>query len=191
MKLLHRYADGAQVRGVNDETRTATFVASTENPVAMGWGAPEVLRMSGVDLSRYKANPVVLNTHDRYSVESILGTAVATRVGRELHAAVRFDETPEGEAAWARVKSGSLRALSIGYSVDPAKIKSIGAGESDGAGESRVDGPASIVRGWQLMEISVVPVPADQDALLRRSVYAGAGRECRVPGARKCPLFCR
>lgn len=181
MTLLHRYADGTEVRGIDEKARTATFVASTERPVPMGWGAPEVLRMSGVDLSRYKANPVVLNSHGRFSVESILGTAKVSRVGRELHAEVHFDETPEGEAAWSRVKSGSLRALSVGYSVDPSKIKSIGQGESDGTGESRVDGPASIVRGWQLMEISVVPVPADQDALLRRSVYAGQARKGSAP----------
>lgn len=181
MTLLHRYADGTEVRGIDEKGRTATFVASTERPVPMGWGAPEVLRMSGVDLTRYRANPVVLNSHGRFSVESILGTATVARVGRELHATVHFDETPEGEAAWVRVKSGSLRALSVGYSVDPSKIKSIGQGESDGTGESRVEGPASIVRGWQLMEISVVPVPADQDALLRRSVYAGQGRKGSAP----------
>jgi hypothetical protein len=174
MSFLYRYAadEAETVRGIDEDKRTATFVASTERAVPMGWGPPEVLRMSGCDLKRFKSNPVVLNAHNRYSVEAIIGTAKVEKVGRELHATITFDPTPEGEAAWLRVKSGSLRAVSVGYSVDSTKIKRLAEGETDGAGDGLVSGPASVVRGWQLMEISVVPVPADQDALLRRSVYA-------------------
>ena len=176
-RLLYRYADvDAEVRGIDEKTRTATFVISTERAVDMGWGAPEILRHGpGADFDSYAKNPIVLNAHRRDGYQSILGLAPegAKVVGKRGVAALRFDETPEGEGAWARVKSGSLRAVSIGYSVDPTSIKHVDKGQTF----EGFRGPASVVGKWRLMEISVVPIGADADALLRRSLYAGPSRK--------------
>lgn len=164
---------------IDEEARTAEFVASTENPVRT-WMGPEVLRMSGARLKRFKKNPVVLDSHNSWSIKSILGTAEAWVDGRLLRTKVRFDETDEGEAAWKRVKSGSLRAVSIGYRPNRAKTTTLAEGQTDGKGDALVAGPALVCREWELMEITLCPVPADEDAV-RRSFYDHRGRG-RTPG---------
>lgn len=170
-----------QMRGIDAATRTAVFVAATEAPVPMGYGPPEVLRMAGADLTRYQdANRwgPFLDAHNRGSVQSIIGKARAEVAGNRLMARVTFDTTPEGEGAWARLNSGSLTSLSIGYAVDQASVRRIERGQSDGEGCSRVEGPASVVGRWTLLEISAVPVPADRNAVLTRGVHgAGSGAE--------------
>ena len=177
---LHRFAvaaeDGELERAaVDKESRTATFVVATERAVSFWFGA-EVLRMSGVDLKRFKKNPVVVDTHNTWSIRSILGTAKVRVEGKQLLADITFDATPEGEAAWQRVMSGSLRATSIGYMPDRERTKQLREGETDGKGDSLVTGPAFIVKGWELREITMCPVPADEDAL-RRSFYTPARPE--------------
>lgn len=167
-----------QMRGIDAATRTAVFVAATETPVSMGYGPPEVLRMAGADLSRYQDDArwgPFLDAHNRGSVQSIIGKARASVEGNRLMARVMFDTTPEGEGAWARLNSGSLTSLSIGYAIDQASVRRIDRGQSDGEGRSRVEGPASVVGRWTLMEISAVPVPADRNAVLTRGMHDGAG----------------
>jgi hypothetical protein len=73
--------------------------------------------------------------------------------------------------AWQLVKAGHVRAVSVGYNVNPEKVTRLREGEVDGEGESQVRGPASVVNEWTLLEVSNVPVPADADAV-RRSFYA-------------------
>jgi hypothetical protein len=162
-----------QRAAIDEATRTATFVVATEAPVSMWPGAPgEVLRMRGCDLSAYRRNPVVVDAH-QLDVKSILGTSKARVEGRQLLADVTYDTTPEGEAAWARVKSGSLRAASIRYEVDPKKVRRLGAGERDGD----VEGPAFVVDGWTLREVTMCAVGRDRDALRRSHGASARGLE--------------
>ncbi len=100
---------------------------------------------------------------------SILGQATAvTREGPQLLFAVRFDTTPEGEAAWQRVQSGSLRTVSVGYAVH--EFEEVRVGQTNTRGAEPVEGPAVIVTDWELFELSMVPVPADAEAV-KRSFY--------------------
>jgi HK97 family phage prohead protease len=169
--LMQRDEAGGERAALDDAKRTATFVVATERPVRM-WHGVEVLRVSGADLKRFRKNPVVLDTHNAWSIKSILGTAKVRVEERQLLADITFDTTPEGEAAWQRVKSGSLRATSIGYAVDRSKTKQLAEGETDGSGDSLVTGPAWVSKKWGLFEITLCPVPADEDAV-RRSFYSG------------------
>src|SRR5205823_12664238 len=59
-----------ELRSIDGGTRSAEFVASTEKPVPMGGGEREVLRMSGARLERYRRNPVLLDTHDRFDLNA-------------------------------------------------------------------------------------------------------------------------
>lgn len=144
-------------------TRTIEFVAATEEPVEIGGGFVEVLRMSGVDLKRYRSNPVVLNAHGRRSVLNIVGRSPDLhRSGAQLVAPVQFsDVTDAGRKAYDLAREGTLRALSIGYRVRLAR--ELREGEEDGG----VVGPALIALEWELLEVSVVPIPADPGALAR------------------------
>jgi len=163
------------VREVDKDSREAEFVASTETPVDMGWGDPEVLRTAGARLERYQANPVVLDSHNRCSLGDVVGQAVSIeREDRQLVVRIRFSEaTQSGRQGWALVQEGSLRAVSIGYRV--CKILEVPSGEEDGEGDGLVRGPAVVVTEWELLEVSLVPVPADPNALKR--AYAAATKE--------------
>lgn len=170
MKTLTREM---QLRSKDDKTRTATFVVSTEAVVMTPYG-PEVLRMSGARLDRYLTNPIVLDTHKRESIDDLIGKATVTidEKRRELLAEIEYAPTPRGDRAWDLVKGGFLRACSIGYGVVEETIVRLRAGEFDGVGDARVEGPALIANDWVLSEISNTPIPADANAL-RRTFYAG------------------
>ncbi len=157
---------GCEVRALDEEKRTAEFVAATEAGVDT-WGGKEYLRMSGAKLTRYRSNPVVLDTHDRYSAASVIGRAAVKVEGKALVASVTFAETARAEEVWQLVKGGFLRALSVGFMPYAGTIKRLAEGEIDGEGEDAITGPARIIRSWELYEISVVPVPADAGALRR------------------------
>ena len=160
---IHRAMIGVQIRSLDEANRECEFVASTENPVETMYGR-EVLRMGGVRLERYMANPVFLDSHNGTSIGNVLGSASSVRVeGRELITRMRFAESGKGRLAWDLVRQGHVRAVSIGYRVNPDSVKRLRAGEKDG----EIMGPCAVVNEWELFETSLVPVPADEDALVR------------------------
>lgn len=158
-----------QVRDIDEKSRSAEFVASTENPIRT-WGDPEVLRVKGFDLSRYERNPVLLDTHQRYDLSKVIGSCSVRKVGRQLVARATYAKNEAGENAWQLVKDNHVRAMSIGYMVNPDKVTRLREGQFDGEGDARVEGPCTISNETTLLEISNVPVPADEDAV-RRSFY--------------------
>jgi phage head maturation protease len=165
-----------QARAVDKETREVTFTAATEGLVDVGYGAPEVLRMSGLTVDKSRGVPF-LNAHRRMSVTDTLGRSTKGGItvdGRELVVRVRFSRaTPEANAAWGLVEDGTLDAVSVGYSV--AEFRELRAGEFDGRGDARVEGPAIVVTKWTLRELSLVPIGADPSA--RKRALAEAKRE--------------
>ena len=163
-RVLHSTID-VEVRNIDEKSRSAEFVASTENPVQT-WGDPEVLRMGGCDLTRYRKNPVLLDTHKRYDLSSVIGSCDVRIDGTQMIATARYAMTKSGQEAWDLVKDKHVRAMSIGYSVDPKSVTRLKEGQREGD----VTGPATIANKWKLLEISNVPVPADEDAV-RRSFY--------------------
>lgn len=166
---MNRMQIEAEFRGLDEKTRTAQFVASTENVVETMFG-PEVLRTKGVNLKRYRKNPVVLDAHDRSSLAAVIGKGDVQVDGRQLLVNITYAPTERGEMAWTLVKEGFVRAVSVGYGINRDKVKRIARGETDGEGDSLVQGPALIVREWELLEVSNVPVPADA-AAVKRSFY--------------------
>lgn len=164
--LTRRDLADVQVRSVDEKKRSVQFVAATEKGVRTYSGL-EYLRMAGARLQRYRANPVVIDGHDRSRVGAIVGRADVKVEGRELLATVTFAETARAEEAWQLAKGGFLRALSVGFIPNRERTVELRDGETDGAGETQIKGPAKVVKEWELFEISVVPVPADAGALAR------------------------
>ena len=171
MTLLRR-AFASEVRSIDDEARAAEFVAATETPVRMG-STSEVLLMKGLSLDRYERNPVVLDSHRMESALDVVGTAAVRVEGQNLVARIRFDQDAHSEAVWQKVRSKSLRGLSIGYRVDPASVRTV---RSETTGEQ-----VSTAHSWELYEVSVVPVPADAGALLRAASFTGGTRMSDQP----------
>lgn len=167
-EIIRGFIGNCEVRNIDIDNRAATFVAATENGVETFFGRQH-LRVSGARFGRFRKNNVVLDTHARDSVGVVIGNAVVKTLQkeRELETTITFAETERAEEAWLLVRTGFVKAISVGFIPDKSKIKVLQEGETDGEGDGLIEGPAEIIRVWELLEISVVPVPADQDALRR------------------------
>lgn len=147
-----------------DDGKVYEFTAATERAVDTPYG-PEVLRMAGLDLTRYARNPVFLDSHNRYEASAVIGRVDMRVDGTELVASVTFADTDRARQARQLVEGGFLRAVSVGFI--PRKIQTLRAGEVDGEAE----GPCRIICEWELIELSLVPVPADAEALARSHYF--------------------
>ena len=99
----------------------------------------------------------MLFNHNR---DVILGKIIRAWVDESQHKAfaeVQFDTDEEAERIWQKVKSGTLRGDSVGYSVN--NWEEVAAGKT--ASNGRVTGPAYVALRWMPLEISIVSVPAD------------------------------
>lgn len=163
--------DQIERREINVDERWVEFVAATESGVET-WSGRQYLRISGVVLKRFKRNPVILDTHNRWEAGAVVGRGDVRVEGRELIVRVHFAETERAETIWQLVKGGFINAVSVGFIPDRKNTLELAEGETDGDGESAIKGPAVVIKRWELFEISVVPVPADAEAV-RRSFLAG------------------
>jgi phage head maturation protease len=174
-KIQHRFVDEFGSSGplsFDRESRTVDAVLSRGSPVQRVYGT-EILRISpsAVDLSRVNTNSApLLDSHNQIGVTAALG-----RVSRAwfddgaLVAKLKFNETPQGEQAMGMVGRGELSSLSAGYRVDAWEIR-----DEDG---DIIDPEVDRVRWddnltftatkWQLLEASLVLVPADDSASIR------------------------
>jgi HK97 family phage prohead protease len=111
-----------------------------------------------IDLRRVALGQVrLLDSHNRSSVDAILGVVTDAWIeAGKLLGRIQFSETDAGRAAEGMVARGEVSAVSIGYSVQTWTRVGI---END----------AEIWRAdkWELLEASLVSVPADADALIR------------------------
>lgn len=155
------------------------FVASTQGQQRDGLD----LRASGWKLDNYRRSPVVLWCHD-YNSEPI-GRAEVVTGSKDLRAQVTFDQEDERAVRIERkVRGGYISAVSVGWDF------------VDSTGQ-RLDHwrmTAEELRDrafYDLLEISVVPVPADPNALAerQRAALGVLGREClraAQPGDCRC-----
>lgn len=167
----YRYAfETAKAQALDEDTRTATFVLATENPVK-GWDGLEYRDMGGVRLERFRANPVVLDAHDRFSVGRVIGRAEISREHGSLLGRVTFAKTARATEIWELVRDDFVRAVSIGFNVH--NVQQLEAGEFYGDKERGIVGPGVVFTDWELFESSIVPVGADADALKRNGMDGG------------------
>ena len=113
-----------------------------------------------VDLSRVKTVGSVLFNHDPDAIVGSLDRVWVDEDDRKGRAVIRFDETEEGDLAFTRVKSGSLRGVSV--SAKPTERQQLAEDDKWEDSDGRVfKGPLSIATRWQVVELSLTPVPAD------------------------------
>lgn len=147
---------------VDAEARTAELVWSTGAAVSRrDWDGAflEILSMDpgAVDLSRLHG-AALLDSHQQRELRNVLGvvTSAAIRGGKGV-ASVTFSARPDVEPIFIDVRSGVLRNVSVGYSVEQW------AEGTDPASGARTK---TAIR-WTPQEISLVPVPADPGATIR------------------------
>lgn len=135
------------------DSRCVRFVITTDSPDR----ERDVVTTPGIDTKNYERNPVVLFGHDYKSLP--VGRCVSlVRSDNNITAMVEFataDLNPMAEQVYRMVKGGFLKATSIGFR--PTKW----AYNEERKG---VDFAES-----ELLEFSVVPVPANAEALIAAS----------------------
>lgn len=151
---LHLRALTPRASTIDLEARTVEAIVATGAPVRRG-KALEILHMPGADLSRL-IGAAVLDGHRSASINDQLGVIEAAELRPEgLWVRIRFRGTPAASQVLADIGDGTLRGLSIGYSVAEWKR---------GRDGPHITQTAMI---WTPFEVSIVPVPADPGAHFR------------------------
>ena len=117
------------------------------------------LDAGAVRLERLNAGAPLLNSHNAYDLDRVIGVVVAGSAKIERGrgtAQVRFSNRTEVDSIWQDVKDGILRNLSVGYKVHEYHIE-------------KREGQIDLWRAvdWEPMEISVVAIGADSGAQFR------------------------
>lgn len=162
----------ASPRSFNPSQRTVEVVASAGSPVDRGLYTERLkISPSSVDLSRMqKGGIAVLDSHSQAGLGNIIGKVVSIRFdGGLMLATIKFAETRAGDDAMAMVCDGMIPGSSIGYVVRKWRFE-----DSDGRvldpEQDRIPSDGSVT-AWavrfELMELSLVSVPADSEAVFR------------------------
>ncbi len=158
------------IEGEGNE-RKFTISFSSEEPYSRWFGAEILDHSEGcVDLKRINDIGVLLFNHKR---DSVIGKITRAWIeDNRGQAEVEFDTDDEAEKIYQKVKSGTLKGVSVGYVVDSWEEVMPNKTSADG----RFTGPCSIARKWAPYEISIASVPADPTVGVGRSFDdCGAG----------------
>ncbi|WKV74230.1 hypothetical protein AW27_023600 [Streptomyces sp. PCS3-D2] len=129
-----------------DETKPLRIIAATAGRKGDGLN----LTMEGADLGRFHSNPVVGYGHQYWGRESLpIGRSDKTWIdGEKLMMDVSFDQEDDfARKVERKYRGGYLNAFSIGFDV----------WDVDDSGTPR---------GWELFEVSAVPLPMDPNAVV-------------------------
>lgn len=150
----------------DEESRKVIFIASTSDKDRHG----TVVNQAGWNLDNFNANPITGYQHNVYgggmcsepNPDDVLGPARAWVENDELLVEIDFetkDLNPLADKIFRKVKNGSLRAVSVGFS-------EVGKGHY-GEGEEAREAPNETYyfEGQELLEISVVNIPSNRQAL--------------------------
>ena len=158
----------ATIRAMEGEGNERKFILSfsSEEPYERFWGK-EILdhNPAAVDLTRLNSIGVLLFNHNRDKVIGRINRAwIENQRGM---AEVEFDADESSEVIFQKVKSGTLKGVSVGYKIGVIEEVMANKISTDG----RFSGPCDVAREWMPYEISIVSVPAD--------ATVGVGRELK------------
>lgn len=120
-------------------------IASTADPDRDG----EVIVQSGWDLKNFLDNPVILAHHNYHNFPIGKAIDIAIKDGKLMFKMAFSQATEEAKQAYALVKEGILSAFSVGFIV-----------------RERDDNDQNIIKKAELLEISLVTVPANPRAIV-------------------------
>ena len=145
-----------------DDTKTIELSFSSEEPYQRWYDHTEVLDHKGIQLDRLNDIGVVLYNHNR---DKVIGKVKKAWVedNRGL-AVIELDDDEFRTEIYKKVESGTLKGVSVGYSIDTWEEVKAGKESTDGFA-----GPCYIARKWTPYEISIVSIPADGTVGVGRS----------------------
>ncbi len=165
------------------ETREFDAVLTTAAPVRRrdwitGREYDEILDVSSADLSRADAGGLpILDSHASTRIGDAVGRILARSVMVSNGALVgrgRLTAADDALPVRQRFEDGTLREMSIGYSVDASQADVVAADPKKGIVERRT------YKGWTLYEASLVTIPADSAAGARSANGCAEGAEVRT-----------
>lgn len=152
--------------GIDVESRRVRFTFMTEAPCE-NWFVPEVClcRKENADLTRFKNGvaPCLFN-HNRDIVIAKIDKLFSE--DNRYKAEVIFDKDEQSETIFQKCISGSLRGVSVGYI--PKEVKRVKAGETYKG--VKYERETDVVTKWELLEVSIVSIPADSDSGVGRTL---------------------
>ena len=156
----------SEIRKKDEEKRTITFVASDGTKDTAG----TVLNQDNWDLTRFNKNGVIGYQHKVYggyddtdNPDNVIGKGFAYIEDKKLMVDITFEPAeinPLAEKIFQKILFGSLRAVSVGFL--PVGRGRFGEGE---------DANTYYFAGQELLEVSVVNIPANPNAL-KKSIEA-------------------
>lgn len=160
--------DGAP-SSLDEENRSVEVLASTENPVdVFDWSrwenVSEILLMSGLRMASRQVP--LLDSHSRYNTSSVIGSFRGMETGQEgLTGRALFSAVDSVEDTWTKVREGHLTDFSVGYRINSATW--VEDGQTAVIDGREFTGPVRVVTDWQVKELSVCPIGADEKAKAR------------------------
>ena len=166
MKIIRRFQEEPSIRKVDEEKRTVEFVASDNSVDSYG----TVLPVDKWNLDRYSKNGIVGYMHDVYGEswtksadpDDIIGKGVAFVEDEKLIVRITFEPAELNERAdkiFRKILFGSLKAVSVGFRPT---------GKGHMGNEDRGENPeVYYYGGMELLEVSVVNIPSNANALKR------------------------
>jgi len=148
------------VRTVDGSAPVMDFIATDETLDRYD----ELIKLDGWQLDNFRANPVIPDCHDYSSIAKILGRAVSIGpVNGKLVNRVEFClDNPMGSLAYKMAKGGFITSQSVGF-IPMEWVNGSGKGE-----------PSRTYKKCELLEVSLVVVPANPGATIGAALKSGA-----------------
>lgn len=138
------------IKSVDEANRQVTFCFSDDQVDRMG----EVVDQASWDVKNYMTNPVILWGHDPSKPENVLGQAVALDLNNngKSYVTAQFDDAEtnrNADTVFRQLVKRTLRCVSAGFMNHTFEVEE--------------DTP--VLKDNELLEISVVPIPANPRAV--------------------------
>ena len=160
------------VKSEQADSRRISLSFSSEEPYNR-WFGPEILdhREGAANFDRLRNIGCVLFNHNR---DAVIGKIISVNIANGRgEAEIEFDTDELSEKIFQKVKSKTLKGVSVGYTVNRYEQIKEGKKSSDG----RFKGPCYVATDWEPFEISIVSVPADPTVGVGREIEAANQRQ--------------
>ena len=175
-KILRRWNDAPEIRKIDEESRTVEFVASDNSVDSYG----TVIPVDKWDLTRFASNGIIGYMHDVYGdswtksadPDDVIGKGEAFIEDEKLIVRITFEPADLNEKAdkiFRKLQFGSLHAVSVGFRA----TKKGHMGDEERGEDPKV----YYYAGQELLEVSVVNIPSNANALKRSIEEEKASRE--------------
>jgi HK97 family phage prohead protease len=171
MTMKRKYISGATLPDATLGDRQIRVIASTPTPDRV----KDVMVAQGCILENYARNPIVLAQHDP---DHPIGTAKAAVAGEQIEALITFaplGASKKADEYCALAKAGVISTVSIGY--EPIEAEPI-------------KGGGYRISSWELLELSLVSVPCNPEAVVtqRSLAKADTAEKWKVGASRNLPI---